>query len=224
MICSPSKNPHPARCLVKRPAAAPPAEGAHEDFVRLLPTVRKHARICFRQKRPEEREELVAECLANAFRAFLRLRELGKAELIYPTVLAKFAVKQVHDGRRLGTLLNRNEILSCYAQRRQNFRVERLEGYDSAEEAWREAVLADSATPVPEQVAFRVDFTNWLARYGRPKRRVAAALAVDYTTNETAQRFKLSAARVSQLRREFEKSWESFQGESAGAAVKAASA
>jgi hypothetical protein len=62
------------------------------------------------------------------------------------------------------------------------------------------------------------------SRYGRPKRRVAAALAVGYTTHETVQRFQLFAARVCQLRREFEKSWESFQGESAGVAAKAASA
>jgi hypothetical protein len=61
MICSPPKNPHPARCPDKRPAAVPPAEGARDDFVRMLPTIRKHARICFRQERPEEREELVAE-------------------------------------------------------------------------------------------------------------------------------------------------------------------
>jgi len=43
----------------------------------------------------EEKAELIEECLANAFRAYARLMELGKQDVIYPSVLAKFAVKQV---------------------------------------------------------------------------------------------------------------------------------
>jgi len=47
------------------------------------------------------------------------------------------------------------------------------------------------------------------------KRQVARTLALGETTKRTARRFRVTAGRVSQLRRELQNSWESFQGEPA---------
>jgi hypothetical protein len=213
MIFCPAQPLRRSKSKTERTSAAHHGKRAYDDFVLLIPLIRDHARFSFRKKRPEEKAELVEECLANAFRTFARLQELGKEDLIYPTVLAKFAVKQVRDGRRVGTPLNSNDVLSRYAQLRKNIKIQSLEYYDHEEEAWREAVIEDQATPVPEQVAFRVDFPAWLERYQRPQRRIAAALALGYTTTEAAKSFKVSAGRISQLRRDFERSWEAYQGE-----------
>jgi hypothetical protein len=189
------------------------SERSFDDFVLIIPLIRQHAQFSFRKKRSEEKEELVEECLANAFRAYVRLLELGKEDLIYPSVLAKFAVKQVRCGRRVGGHLNSNDILSGYAQLRRNIVLERLDYYDPEAKAWRAAVVEDPSTPIPEQVAFRIDFPAWLQQHQSPKRRVAEALALGYTTKEAAKRFNVSPGRISQLRRDFEKSWQEFQGE-----------
>jgi hypothetical protein len=197
---------------VQQATASHPRNQAHDDFVRMVPLIRTHARYSFRKKLAEEQEELIAECLANAFRAYVRLLELNKQDLIYPTVLAKFAVKQVRSGRKVGGCLNCNDVLSGYAQLRRDITVERLDRYDTEAHAWQEAVVADTRTPVPEQAAFRLDFSAWLKQHQPPKRRIAAALALGYTTGEVAQRFHVSPGRISQLRRDFAQSWAEFQG------------
>jgi DNA-directed RNA polymerase specialized sigma24 family protein len=213
MIYCPPSNPQRQKRAAKRKTTSPPLKNPCSDFVLLHPAIRDHARISFRKLPPEMKEDLVEECVANAFRAYARLVELKKQDMIYPTVLAKFAVKQVRDGRRVGTPLNSNEVLSRYAQRRKNFKIESLAYYDHEEEEWLDAVVEDQSTPVPEQAAFRVDFPAWLKQHLPPKRRVAEALALGYTTGEVATRFALSSGRVSQMRREFEQSWEEYQGE-----------
>ena len=38
-------------------------------------------------------------------------------------------------------------------------------------------------------------------------------LALSHTTGEVAKRFRVSAGRISQLRRDLQRSWEEFQGE-----------
>ena len=213
MICCPSENPRNSIPTPKQKSASQHPKRSHDDFVLLIPVIREHARFSFRKNRPEEKEELIEECLANAFRAYVRLMELGKEAMIYPTVLAKYAVRQVRSGRKVGGCLNSNDILSRYAQLRRNITIKRLDRYDPEEKAWKEAVIEDPETPIPEQVAFRVDFPTWLKQYQAPKRRVAEALALGYTTNEASKRFNVTAGRISQLRGEFEKSWGEFQGE-----------
>jgi len=72
------------------------------------------------------------------------------------------------------------------------------------------------STPV-KLAASRIDFDAWWRRLPRRKRRIAAALAAGGATGETARRFKLTAGRISQLRREPETSWKMFHGEAAEA-------
>ena len=179
----------------------------------MIPIIQEHARVSFLRKGPEEKEELAAECVANAFRAYARLVDLGKRHLIYPSVLARYAVMQAREGRRVGGKLNTYDVLSRYAQHRKRIVVERLDKFDPDANEWQEAVIEDHATPVPEQVAFRVDFPVWLEGHPARKRHIAKALALGFTTGEAARRFQMSASRISQLRRQFEESWQNYQGE-----------
>lgn len=68
--------------------------------------------------KPEAREDATQEVIANALVASARLAQLGKSELAYPSVLARYAVAQFQDGRRLGNRRNVREVLSPYAQKR----------------------------------------------------------------------------------------------------------
>jgi hypothetical protein len=196
-----------------------PAADWQQPFLEMLPAIENYAKRAFRGLDPEARQDAVQEAIANAAVAFARLAELDKVDLAYPQVLARFAVAQFFDGRRVGNRLKISEVLSSYAQRKKGFRVRSLDRFDRESDEWLEAVVEDIHTPVPEQVAFRIDFPAWLKTQTKRNRRIAEALALGRTTGEVARRFKVSEGRVSQLRREFCHSWQEFHGEAALAAA-----
>jgi hypothetical protein len=143
-----------------------------------------------------------------------RLAELQKLDLAYPSVLAHFAVSQVKDGRKLGCPLNIHDVLSPYCQQRKNVKVERLDHFNEEENGWRQAVVIDTrSSPVPEIVAFRCDFSDWLASLPRRDCHIAESLAVGNRTSEVAKQFDVSDCRISQLRRELAESWREFVGD-----------
>lgn len=182
----------------------------HDHFLAMYPVIIRALRFAFRDLRPEAQEEAVAEGLANACVAYHRLVELGRTERAYPTVLARFAAAQVLGGRRTGSRQNSRDVLSRRAQRKKQFQVERLDHFDDEENQWFEAVVEDTHTPVFDQVCFRLDFPAWLARLPRRNRRIAETLALGNSTKSVARRFRMTAGRVSQLRREFYVSWREF--------------
>ena len=104
--------------LVKQHPCRKPSPAWHKVFLGMLPPIRTHARIAFRHLNPEAREEAVAEVIANACRAFVRLVQLGKTDIAYPGVLARYGVAQVNGGRRVGGRLNIQDVSSKYCQRR----------------------------------------------------------------------------------------------------------
>jgi len=184
-----------------------------ERFVALLPMILNNVAPAFHKLRPEAKAEAVQEALANACVAYARLVERGKESLAFATVLARYAVAQVRTGRQVGGRINIRDVSSGYAQFRKQFRLERLDRYDPEQGCWQEAVVEDYKTPVPDQVSFRIDFPAWLSSLSRRDRKIAKNLADGQSTSEVARRFGLSLGRVSQLRREFERSWLAFHGE-----------
>jgi hypothetical protein len=183
-------------------------------FLTMLPAIRRHARFSFRHLPPELCDECIQEAICNACCAVSRLADLDKLDLAYAAPLAKYAVAQVRDGRKVGGHLNCRDVMSPHCQRRKNVAVERLDHFDRNENAWREAVIQDTRTaPVPDIVSFRIDFGDWLAWMSRRKRRIAESLAVGNRTGEVARKFHVSPGRVAQMRTEFSKSWRAFQHE-----------
>lgn len=186
-----------------------------DGFLAMLPDLQMQFRIAFRHFEPERQEDALHEATANACAAFVRLWQRGRQEAALPTPLARFAVSHWFAGYRVGTPLNKRDVSSSYAQRQQRITLERLDRYDISNEVWREVTIEDRRTPVPIQAAFRIDFPAWLQRLSRRDRRIALKLAEGAKTSEVAARFKLSWARVSQLRREFHESWLRFHGKDA---------
>ena len=180
-----------------------------EPFVSMLPAIRRYASFTFRHLRPEAREEAVAEVVANAFVAFSRLTELGKADLAYPNVLARYGAFRFREGRRVGNKSNVADVLSPYCQRRKRVVVEPLEGR-LADGSWREMVVEDRRATPAEVASFRIDFANWLASLSPAKRRVAELLVTGETTGRVARIVSLSAARISQMRRELRETWHCY--------------
>jgi hypothetical protein len=70
----------------------------------------------------------------------------------------------------------------------------------------------NTATPVPAQVAFRLDWPAFLRTLGRRDRALADYLALGHGATSAARRFGLSIGRVSQLRGAWCRAWRRFQG------------
>jgi DNA-binding NarL/FixJ family response regulator len=177
--------------------------GWQTGFLVILPKIHQCVGRAFRHLRGDERNEAVQEALGNACAAFARLAAKGSLSRAFPTVLARFAVAQVRSGRRLGSASNTRDVLSKHAQWKKHFVVDRLD-------QWRDLVLHDHRTPVPDQVCFLLDFPEWLASLSNRDRQIAQSLAMGDSTAAVARRFSISAARVSQLRRELHASWLRF--------------
>ena len=200
------------------PAESSPTLNLQVRFKEMLPTIQQVAKFAFRRIRSPERADLIAEVIANAFVAFHRLVARGKLELAYPSALAWFAVRQVREGRRVGSRRSVRDTLSSYAQRRKGFHVKSLTELRSGG-GWQELVVEDRHATPADVASIRLDFEAWLKRLDRRRRRIALKLAEGETTTSAARHFSVSQARVSQLRRELRDSWQAFQGEEPPAAA-----
>ena len=66
----------------------------------MLPVIHAYARGAFAHLNPEARQDMIQEVIANALVAYARLYQQGRVALAYPTVLARYGVAQVRDGRQ----------------------------------------------------------------------------------------------------------------------------
>ncbi len=184
-----------------------------ERFLTMLPLIREQASHAFRTEDPERREDLIAEIVANCWVSYVRLIDRGREEAIYATPLVRFAIRQTRDGRRVGNPSNIQDIGSEYAQRRRGFSVQSLDHLDRETGEWREILVEDRHAGPAETAAARIDVGEWFAQLPSRQRRIAKTLANGETTSKTARKFRLTSGRISQLRREFARSWSEFQSD-----------
>jgi hypothetical protein len=216
--------------LAPRQRDPKPLAALHAHFLAILPRIETHARICFRDvKCPGRRADAVAEAVALAWKWFLRLAEQGKDVNEFVSALADYAVRHVRSGRRLCGQEKARDVLSPRAQRQKGFRVEALpsstrRGHEDVYsrphgqgrmDAFEERLRDNTQSPVPDQAAFRIDLSAWLAQLGPRDRDIALGMALDLGTAELARQYGVSPGRVSQLRREFCRDWRRFHGENA---------
>lgn len=197
--------------LQDRPCRSVP-EWHHVFVTDILPAVETVARIRFRSLPACEQEEGLAEAVASAMIFFVRLLRRGKNPARFAARLAKVAVLRVLAGRLTGTSDNSLDVLSRYGRQRRGFKVESLDArHQSPRGAWQEIVVEDRRSSPAETAASRIDVGEWLAGMTSRHRAIAESLAAGYRTEEVARQFGLSPGRISQFRREFERSWQRFQ-------------
>jgi DNA-binding NarL/FixJ family response regulator len=190
-----------------------------EQFLsHVLPVVEDLARFRFRSLPAAEQEEATAEAVAGALISFVRLARRGRDPREFAPRLAQIALLRVLAGRLAGSPDRSQDVLSRLARQQRGFTVqsfdagERLEaGSHQAPQDWRDLVLEDGRSTPADIAILRLDFTAWLGRMNHRRRQIAETLAAGYRTDEVARQFQLSPGRISQLRREFEASWEAFQ-------------
>jgi DNA-directed RNA polymerase specialized sigma24 family protein len=187
--------------------------GWQRRFLLLVPTIRRHAKLRFRNLTPELREELVQETIARALLDFLRLVERGKEHVASAGPLARYAVAQVRQGRRVGSRMNVRDITSHYSQQQTGAVVERLDRCDEESGGWQEILVEDRHAGPAEIASTRIDVHEWLKSLPKRDRRLAERLATGETTSGAARIFAITPGRVAQLRRELHDAWRVFQGE-----------
>jgi hypothetical protein len=195
-----------------RPPTAP-LKTSSVDFTSLLPAIQRQIHFALRKVPSYVRQELIDEAIAASFIAFHRLVTQGKTSRVFATPLARFSVLRVRDGRRVGSGGQRYEACCPFSARRAALRVERLDRFDTRVGRWVVRAVPASESSIPDQVAFRLDFQEWLARQSFRNRQLIEVLASGESTGEAAHRFRISAARVSQLRLAFYESWCAYQRE-----------
>jgi DNA-directed RNA polymerase specialized sigma24 family protein len=184
---------------------------------KVMPAVERHARIYFRHvKCPQRKADLIAEAVGLAWKWFVRLAERGKDGTLFPTAIADFAALAANSGRRVCGQEKAKDVLSRVAQRRRGFTVEKLPDFATlSDNPLQEALHDNTHSPVPEQAAFRIDLSCWLAQLGSRRRDMVIDMAMGYRTQELAKKYVLSEGRISQVRREACEDWRRFHGEAA---------
>jgi hypothetical protein len=181
----------------------------------VLPAVERHARIAFRHlKSAERQEDAIQETVGLSWKWFRRLAERGKDATAFPTALAGFAARAVKSGRKVCGQERAKDAMSPTAQRRFGFAVGKLPDFSTLNgNPLEDALQENTVSPVPDQVAFRLDFPAWLGGLSHRNRDIAEAMALGHGTKHLAHRFGLSEGRVSQLRGQFCDSWRRFHNE-----------
>ncbi len=195
---------------------APPSDAVwHATFLPMVPKIKEHASYRFRGWPEDVREEAIQETLANACQAYARLAQRGATDSATWSSLAKYAIRQVRTGRKVGGSLNVRDVSSRYCQRHYGVSVHNLHRWDDENQEWTEMVVEDRRTTPADIAALRIDFWEFLKSLSRRHRKIALKLAKGYSTSAVAKMFELSAARISQIRRELDDAWQAFHGEPA---------
>ena len=149
-----------------------------------------------------------------AWKWFRRLAEKGKDARQFASVLASFAAKAVRCGRRVTTQLKPKDVLNELAQQRRGFSVSKLPDFEALNtNPLFEALIDNRRSPIPDQVQFRLDFPAWLRTRTQPDCRIIGDMMAGQRTLDLSQRYGISPARISQLRREYHCDWQRYCGE-----------
>lgn len=180
------------------------------QFLEMVPAIERHARLVFYNLQAQSYEEAICAVLTDAFCAFRRLVELGKHDIANAISLARFAVVRYRAGRSIVNGLSSRDVFAFVAQRRRGFCLHSLDAA-CCSNIWADVLADDTLTPIPDQVAFRLDFPVWLRQLNSRDRKLAKYLALGYTTTEAARQFGVTLGRISQLRSELQASWRAYQ-------------
>jgi hypothetical protein len=198
---------------------------AHQQFEIALPAIRHSARYALRhalRRRRHDRDDLLAEAIACAWKAWRGLVERGKDPVVIGvTAIAGWAARHALNGRRIGNRhggRHKMDVLHRRARRLGGgYRVISFDSVpagrgDDGPAAWRDWVAVDRHMGPADAAAFRLDFSSWLAILPDRRRRTAELLAQGHGTLDVARRVGITPAAISQARSWLARSWVDFQG------------
>jgi hypothetical protein len=185
-------------------------------FLSVLPAVQTQAQFRFRKLPADRREDAIQEAIAAACVNYQLLAARGQLDVAHPSTLADFAVRHVNIGRHVGGKQDAaKDVLSPVCHKRHGVSVVSCHFHKSGDGAdgWRQVVIAERKTSIPDTAAFRIDFPVWLKTLTRRDRKIIRSFLAGDSTSTVADRLAISPGRLSQLRRQFEHLWRTFHGE-----------
>jgi len=174
----------------------------------VLPAVQRRARRAFRLIRcPGRRDDALQDACLLAWADFARLVERGIQDTVSPRSLAFWAVLRTRMGRKpyQGTRKGRRADLDALS-----WKSSSREGYSVEQLGDREQALSDPRPAGPAAVAFRLDFTAFLARLTERERQAVALLATGEGACRVALRLGLRAGWIGEHRAAWQRAWREF--------------
>jgi hypothetical protein len=186
-------------------------------FLTLLPTIVSIARFHFRHVHcPDRKEDCISEAVALSWSWHIRLAARGRDPANFVVTFARLAARAVGSGRRLCGKLSIRDLMSPACRQRKSLFIARLpDAPDHIAAVFQQALADNTQSPVPVQVQFRSDFPAWKQRLPVKKQQVVEQLALGHRTQDVAQVFGVSAARVSQMRGELHRDYLQFLSDAA---------
>jgi hypothetical protein len=197
----------------------------HAAYLSLLPHIEQHGQIYFRYLRcPHKKADAIQEMRSLAWKWLVRLHKKGKDANDFPVTFVNLLARAVSSGRRIAGMEKAKDVLNAATQKRKGFKVEALDSStctsherlyaeplgQQLQDAFEERLRDNTLTPVPEQVAFRIDFPAWLQSLTARERRIIHAMTQNERTKDISRQFDLSPGRISQMRRELHQDWTRF--------------
>lgn len=197
---------------------------ANSWFLHTMPSLRGYARRHLPHLPIHEREEVLAEAAARALISCHSLIRRGRSHLIATPGFVRYTFRSVCNGRHAAVSQAGLDVMSTLGRRRHHKRVLSLNQRVQALAAMKSNhsivspqyvadLIPDRRTPIPDQAAFRIDFSIWLEQFNHRDRRMIRLLASGEQARRVARILHLTPARVSQCRARWRKSWEQFVGE-----------
>ena len=186
-------------------------EQADDRFLEMFPIIKRQAQRAFSGYNADKRDEAVQGVSVLALEMTRSLAASGRLHEAYPTTIAKFAVGKYREGR-IGVPSSSTDAMaeSCRHLGRSTVKHYGL-AENIADTFESEATATDGRYPVHRTVGFKIDFfETWLASQTPKNQAIIRDLAMGYTPGEIATKHGISMARVSQLRKQYEKDWNAF--------------
>lgn len=181
-------------------------------FVQLLPTIQSVVRTSLRLIRCSDRkEDLLCEAVAISWKWYRRLVGRGRDPAEFIVTFARLAARAVLNGRRLAGQVRARDAYSRMSYRKGGFNPQHVSPrLLCIGTPFAEALADNTQSPVPQQVQFRCDFPAWRNFLPLRKQQIIALLALGHRTKDVADAMRITPARVSQMRSEFQRDYLQF--------------
>lgn len=175
-------------------------EQLRAEYGQLMPVVQRQARLAFRFVRcAQTREDAIAEVIALGWKLMLHYTKRNIDPARFPRMFAKRLIGSFNSGRRAHKQETRSDALSTQARRYHGFKL--LSWHDHVGK--REPAFA-------EEVAFSLDFDEWLASLKPRHRMMVQRLLEGSKASEVAAELGFNCQYFSHLRAALHLHWQAF--------------
>jgi hypothetical protein len=177
------------------------AREREKDFVEiLLPELMRRSWRFFRGWSRQWRDDMREEIAGYAWAQFLSMLSRGNDPLTCVKAFADLVLKQYRGFRRVTGIESAQDVMSPRAKTLGRVQITQAGEHGG----WRFLALSDR---VPDTVAARVDFEEYLGWLPDRERSVLEALASGHTQKEAAALCRVPLDEVNLLREEFAEAW-----------------